>query len=151
MNSVKLESWLNIERETSDEWREEGNNKTTISFNDDSLPSNQQTSSNEDWECFKLRDEYSREPFGRLSGSLDGNLLLGILFKLLAQVLPVLDHQLLNTQQGFVAHIGVVVGEQLHNELLTAKVFSNTASENKKEMNTVLQECYKWASDISLL
>lgn len=70
-------------------------------------------------ECFKWKGS----TFGKLeslcTGSFDGHLLLRVLLQLLAKVLPILNHQLLNTEQGLVPHIGIIVAEKLHHQLLS--------------------------------
>ena len=41
-------------------------------------------------------------------------------------IVPVVDHQLLNGQQGFVADVWILMGQQLHHELLATKLLNDT-------------------------
>jgi len=57
-------------------------------------------------------------------------LAFGVLLQLLAQVLPIVNHQLLNGKEGFVAHIRVIVSQQLHHELFTVELFDDAANKH---------------------
>lgn len=37
-----------------------------------------------------------------------------------------MNHQLLNSQKSFVANVGILVTQKLHNQLLAAQLFDNT-------------------------
>lgn len=65
-----------------------------------------------------------------------GHTALLVLLKLLAQVFPVVHHQLLHGQQRLIAHIGVLVRQQLHHQLLAAQVL-NGAEEMKGEIKKI--------------
>lgn len=61
------------------------------------------------------------------------NTFLGVFLQLLPQVLPVVHHQLLNGEERFVSHVGIVVAEQLHHQLLSVQLFDDAGIKNLVE------------------